>query len=127
MEVWPFSPETLPAAGAVAVAILAALLGFLVQRRRGAAGRRAIELRPAEPTPEPPPTGRVLGRALAKSRELVRLRLADVFGKDRELDAMLGALEEALVSADVGLATAARILKVVRSRCEGERTPSEAK
>jgi fused signal recognition particle receptor len=65
--------------------------------------------------------------ALAKSRETLRQRLADVFGGNRELGSLLESLEEVLLQADVGTKTTNRILATVRQRCAGDREPAEAK
>ena len=135
IESWPMSPEG-TIAGAVALAIALVGLLVLVFRRRSRTGSEPAEERPITGadvsvtelvTPPVPtsPAARLRG-ALAKSRETLRQRLADVFGQNRELDAILRSLEEALVSADVGIKTTTRILKTVRERCAGESEPAES-
>ena len=117
MESWALSPQVAIAAG-IAVAVLLVVLVVLVARRRAAAPARIAEA-PSEPVPTPvappPPPPRLRG-ALAKTREAFRQRLADAFGRNRELDALLGSLEEALLTADVGVRTTTRILQGVRSQ-----------
>jgi len=118
MESWALTPQVAIAAG-IAVALLLVVLVVLVVRRRRAAALPEVAQAPSEPpTPAsvaPPPVPRLRG-ALAKTREAFRQRLADAFGRNRELDALLGSLEEALLTADVGVRTTTRILQDVRAR-----------
>jgi fused signal recognition particle receptor len=102
-----------------AAAVLALLLGLLVWRRKRAPARPTAEVSvaPASPTDR-------LRAALDKSRAVLRRRLDEVFGQARELDALLAGLEEALVSADVGMRTTGQILGKVRAKCAGESAPS---
>jgi fused signal recognition particle receptor len=117
-------PVSVEAAIAVAVLVAIVALGALVRALRG---RRREALRePEAPAPVPPAAGRVLG-ALAKTRDALRRRLGEVFGRDRELGAMLASLEEVLLAADVGMPTTTRILQTVRDRCGSEREPGEAR
>jgi fused signal recognition particle receptor len=141
MQSWPIPPEAAIALG-VAVAFVVVLVVFLLLRRRRerAALREepedieAFAPEPAEPPPEavapapappPPPTAPTppaptgLRAALAKSRAAFRQRLADVFGRGRALDPLLESLEEALLSADVGIKTTSKILATVRARAAG--------
>jgi fused signal recognition particle receptor len=141
MQSWPIPPEVAIAL-AVAVAfvtIVVVVLFFLRRRREPTALREEpekieqIEPEPAEPPPEavapapapplppapPPPAPTGLRAALAKSRAVFRQRLADVFGRGRALDPLLESLEEALLSADVGIKTTSRILATVRARAAG--------
>src|SRR5882757_6739148 len=105
MGSWPVPPEM---AIAIAVALVVVAIVLVVVRR---GRRRPAEVEaeteptvePEELEPAPPPKG--LRGALAKSREALRQRLAAVFGGGRELDGWLELLEEALVSADVGVKT----------------------
>jgi fused signal recognition particle receptor len=111
---------------AIAIAVLAAvvMLGALVRALRGKRRAAAIALEP--PALIPPAVGRVPG-ALTKTRDALRRRLGEVFGRDRELGAILASLEEALLAADVGVPASTRILETVRARCGSERDPSVAK
>ncbi len=135
MQLWPMSPE---AVLLVVFAVIALIVLVLVRRRGrqpciGPAEKkpeRALPVaeKPEEAAPAPPlsPAAR-LRAALAESRGIFRQRLADVFGRNRELDAILASLEEALLSADVGVRTTTRILAAVRERCADDREPAESK
>jgi fused signal recognition particle receptor len=103
---------------------LVAVVVLVVRRRRSAAPAELEEPSPIERAPAPPAPIR---GALAKTRDALRQRLADVFGRGRELDAILGSLEEALLSADVGVRTTTRILETVRARSAANGAPDEAK
>ena len=116
-------PVSVEAAIAVAVLVAVVALGALVRALHGK--RREALCEPEAPPPIPPAAGRVLG-ALAKTRDALRRRLGEVFGRDRELGAMLASLEEVLLAADVGMPTTTRILQTVRDRCGSEREPAEA-
>ncbi len=155
MQSWPLSPDATTAGLAVLGVVLVVLLAVLLRgRAKSAEAPRQPETEPTEieidagaepaeveedeteepPLPEPaapaPPPLSAAARlrgALAKSRETLRQRLADVFGGNRELDAILESLEEALLIADVGVKTTSKILKTVRERCAGEKQPAESK
>jgi fused signal recognition particle receptor len=121
MQSWPGSAPTVAIIAALLVAVAVAILLVVLRRRRPAS---TIEKR-REEAGTPPPSAR-LRSALAKTREGFRQRLAEVFGRSRELDGILASLEEALLSADVGVRTTTRILQAVREECGGEREPAEA-
>ncbi|MBI2963355.1 MAG: signal recognition particle-docking protein FtsY [Deltaproteobacteria bacterium] len=134
MQLWPIPPE----AALLAALAVAVLLGLELRRRRRRPGAdavngiappaSAVEKKPeADPPAAQPSAALRLRAALSKSRDALRQRLADVFGRNREIDALLASLEEALLGADVGVRTTARILGVVRTRCAGDREPAPAK
>ncbi len=104
--------------GLGAIGLFALLLGGLLRRRH--VRNRALE-------PPAPPSAARLRAALAQSRDVLRHRLDKVLGQNREMDALLSGLEEALVSADVGIRTTTRILGVVREKCGGESAPSTSR
>ena len=120
MQSWPGSAPTVAIIAALLVAVVVAILFVGLRRRQPAS---TIEKRREEAGT--PPSAR-LRTALAKTREGFRQRLAEVFGRSRELDGILASLEEALLSADVGVRTTTRILQAVREQCGGEREPAEA-
>ena len=122
----PISLEAAIAAGVLLfVGIAARVARALRDRRRGRPGETEAPPHLEEPSP-PASVGRVRG-ALAKTRDRLRQRLDEVFGRDRELGAILGSLEEVLLAADVGVPTTNRILETVRTRCGSEREPGEMK
>ena len=125
MQLWPIPPQAAVAGGIVLVVALLVLLVWLVRRRR-LGPPPAAELPAPLEAPAPPPAPRLRG-ALAKTRDTLRQRLAEVFGRNRELDAILDSLEEALLSADVGVKSTARILDDVRARATSDGQPDEAK
>jgi len=124
MELWPIPPEAAIAIGVILVVALVAVVVLVLRRRRSVAPAELEEPSPIERAPAPPAPIR---GALAKTRDALRQRLADVFGRGRELDAILGSLEEALLSADVGVRTTTRILQTVRVRSATNGAPDEAK
>ncbi|MGH7818199.1 MAG: signal recognition particle receptor subunit alpha, partial [Candidatus Binatia bacterium] len=93
------------------------------ERRRREAAREAIPAPAREAPPPEPRRPRLLRAALAKSRDAFATRLEAVFGQPA-LEAMLPALEEAMVSADVGVPTSARILERLRRRFASAPKPS---
>ncbi len=122
----PISPEAAIAVCALVAALfVAAIVRALRVRGRLAPGESTEPL--LEKTPPPQVRVERVRGALAKTRGALRRRLADVFGGDRELDAILASLEEALLAADVGMPTTTRILATVRARCGSEREPTEAR
>ena len=122
----PISAEAAIAVCALVAALLVATMVRAVRaKRRGAPGER--EAPRLEPMPQAPVASERVRGALAKTRDALRRRLADVFGGDRTLDAILASLEEVLLAADVGIPTTTRILAAVRARCGSEREPTEAK
>src|SRR6266446_2980860 len=123
MQLWPIPLQAAVAGGIVFVVALLVLLVWLVRRRR-LGPPPAAELPAPLEAPPPPPAPRLRG-ALAKTRDTLRQRLAEVFGRNRELDAILGSLEEALLSADVGVKSTARILERVRARSAADGKPDE--
>jgi fused signal recognition particle receptor len=122
MQSWPGSAPTVGIIVTLFVAVAVAILFVVLRRRRPVS---TIEKRREEAGAPPPPAARLRG-ALAKTREGFRQRLAEVFGRSRELDGILASLEEALLSADVGVRTTTRILQAVREQCGGEGEPAEA-
>ncbi len=127
MESWPLPPAIVAAVAAVVLVAIGLLVSIARSRRREAVAPKAEERLEEAPAPATAAPAARLRTALAKTREGFRQRLADVFGRNRELDAILGALEEALLTADVGVRTTTRILGAVRERCAAEREPGEAK
>jgi fused signal recognition particle receptor len=120
MQSWPASAPTIAAVAAFLIAVVVAILLLVLRRRRPAP---TIEERPEEAA------GRAPGRlraALTKTGESFRHRLAEVFGGNREREAILSSLEEVLLGADVGVPTTTRILQSVREQCSAEREPAEA-
>jgi fused signal recognition particle receptor len=130
MPLWPIPAEVAPIAASILCALLVALL--LLRRRRAqpearaAGGPAAEEEAAAAALPEVPPA-RGLRGALAKTSEVFRRRLAEVFGTRREIEAVLASLEEALLGADVGMRSTARILEAVRRSSTDEREPDAAR
>ena len=120
MQSLPVSVEA-----AIAVGVVVAIVAIGAAVRAWRASRREAPRMPEQAPPLGPPAGRVRG-ALAKTRETLRRRLGEVFGRDRELGAMLASLEEVLLAADVGVPTTTRILRAVRDRCGSEHEPAEA-
>src|SRR5437867_3834483 len=118
MPPWPLSTPTIEAVAALLVVVVAALLLVFLRRRPAP----TIEKRPEEGVARP--VGRVRA-ALTKTGESFRQRLAEVFGGNREREAILSSLEEALLGADVGVPTTTRILQSVREQCSAEREPAE--
>jgi fused signal recognition particle receptor len=118
-------PVSLEAAIAIGLLVAVAALGAVVHALRTKRRAAPVELAAEAPPPMPLTTGRVRG-ALAKTRVALRRRLGEVFGRDRELDAILVSLEEVLLAADVGIPTTTRILQTVRARCGTKREPAEA-
>jgi fused signal recognition particle receptor len=106
---------------ALLVAVVATILLVVLRRRRAP----TIEERREEAVAPPPPAAR-LRAALTKTGESFRQRLAEVFGRNREREAVLASLEEALLGADVGVPTTTRILRSVREQCAAEPEPGEA-
>lgn len=106
-------------AALIAVAIAAAILvGLVFASRRRSLGDRtdAVESAPQGAPSGDPGLGGRLWEALSRTREALRSRLDDVF-RGRVVDeASLDALEEALLGADVGLPTAARLVGPLRER-----------
>ena len=139
MQPWPISPEAAIAFGIAVLFVVIVVVVLLLRRRREPPALpgepkeiEEVEAEPAEPPPEvtppapapppppaPPPAPTGLRAALAKSRAVFRQRLADVFGRGQALDPLLESLEEALISADVGIKTTSKILATVRSRVAG--------
>jgi fused signal recognition particle receptor len=124
MESWGITPQTALVAGVLAAVVLLVVLWVLVRRRRAAPPAMAEAPTAAEPTPAPA-VPRIRG-ALAKTREAFRQRLADAFGRNRELDGILGTLEEALLTADVGVRTTTRIVQNLRAQAVNG-VPDESK
>src|SRR5262245_57474969 len=118
-------PVSVEAAIAVAVLVAVVALGAVVRALRGKRRAAPVEPEAEPPPPIPPATGGGRG-ARAKTRDALRRRLGEVFGRDRELGAILASLEEVLLAADVGIPTTTRILQAVRARCGSEREPAEA-
>src|SRR5262249_34500918 len=120
MQSWLGSAPTIATVAAFLIAVLVAILLLVLRRRRSA------------PTIEEPPEVAVapvpgrLRAALTKTGESFRSRLAEIFGGNREREAILSSLEEALLGADVGVPTTARILQSVREQCSAECEPTEA-
>jgi fused signal recognition particle receptor len=131
MQLWPIPVEAAwIAASVLGVVLLTTVLLLLLRRRRRARERRepsppAMEVEEAAAREAPAP--RPLRGALAKTSDLLRRRLADVFGGGREREAVLASLEEALLAADVGMRTTTRILEAVRRDCAAEREPDAAR
>jgi fused signal recognition particle receptor len=122
----PISPEAAIAVCALVAALLiATMVRALRAKRHPAPGER--EAPRLEQKPQAQVASERVRGALAKTRDALRRRLADVFGGDRGLDAILASLEEVLLAADVGMPTTTRILAAVRARCGSEREPTEAK
>src|SRR5712691_1532187 len=63
---------------------------------------------------------RKLFGGLARTREDLGRRLTDALRGGRLDEAGLEAIEEALIGADVGVATAARVIEAVRERARGQ-------
>jgi fused signal recognition particle receptor len=123
----PVSPEAaLAVCALVAVTLGIAAVRALRSKRRGAPEKRAAPARLEEEPQAEVAAERVRG-GLAKTRDALRRRLAEVFRGDRKFDAMLSSLEEVLLAADVGVPTTAQILEVVRARCGSEPELTEAK
>ncbi len=123
----PISAEAALAVCAIVGVVLAvAAVRALRTKRREAPDRREAPSRLEEEPQAEVAAQRVRG-ALAKTRDALRRRLAEVFGADRKLDAILSSLEEVLLAADVGVPTTARILEIVRARCGSEPELTEAK
>jgi fused signal recognition particle receptor len=117
MQSWPWW-MTFAAVGALCFAVSAVTL-LVVRRRR----RRTTTIEARRAVSVAPPAR--LRKALTKTGEGFRQRLAEVFGRNREREAILASLEEVLVAADVGVPTTNRILQAVREQCATEREPSE--
>lgn len=66
------------------------------------------------PVPSAPPKRRTLGDRLAKSRDALGSRLRTVFGRGGLDQEFWDGLEEALISADIGITAAADIVTAVR-------------
>ncbi len=123
--------SSLPELGLGAAALLVALLWALVTRRRirerrvssvagGTVERSKVLVQvSAAKAPVVPSARERLRAALAKSREAFREKLEAALGHGRRVEEIYAALEEALVSADVGVRTTSRILTGVRRRCSG--------
>jgi fused signal recognition particle receptor len=107
------------AVAALLIAVVATILLVVLRRRRAP----TIEER-REQAVAPPPAR--LRSALTKTGESFRQRLAEIFGRNREREAILSSLEEVLLGADVGVPTTTRILRSVREHCAVEREPAEA-
>jgi fused signal recognition particle receptor len=121
----PISPEAAIAVCAlVAGLVVATIVRALRAWRRPAPSER--EEPRVEERPRPQVAAERVREALGKTRDALRRRLAEVFGGDRALDAILASLEEVLLAADVGVPTSARILAAVRAGCGSEREPTEA-
>jgi fused signal recognition particle receptor len=116
----PASAQTIAAVAAFFVAMVVVILLVVLGRRRRAP---TIEELPEEAIAQPPAR---LRAALTKTSESFRQRLAEVFGRNREREAILSSLEEALLGADVGVPTTTRILQAVREQCATQREPVEA-
>jgi fused signal recognition particle receptor len=96
----------------VAVLVVAGLLGYFIQHRsdRSLDYRRELDDEPAETVP----TTRTLGDRLAKTRDSLGRALRSAFGRGDLNDAFWADLEDALVSADVGVTGAGDIVAAVR-------------
>jgi len=121
----PFSMP--PEAAIAAVLVLVVILVVLVvarRRRERVAALPAPEVEVPAPAAVAPPVPKIRG-ALAKTRDALRQRLAEAFGRGRAIEPLLESLEEVLLAADVGMKTTSRILETVRQRLRDENEPSE--
>jgi fused signal recognition particle receptor len=71
------------------------------------------------PSPLPSSLADVLRQALSRSRVALRDRFDAIFGAAKNDDSLFEELEEALISADVGVATTTRILEDLRIHAKG--------
>jgi fused signal recognition particle receptor len=76
---------------------------------------------PPVPRPAAPSPAARLRTALAKTRDLLRTRIDEALRGTPDREQALAALEEVLVSADVGIKATQRILERIRSETRGER------
>jgi len=96
--------------GVIVAVVLLAVVGWVVVSRRSG-GPSA----PAPPGLAPPPTPpRPLGERLARTRHAVGDRLGNLFGRGRIDEEFWSELEEALITGDVGVATASGVVGRVR-------------
>ncbi|HVN84368.1 MAG TPA: signal recognition particle-docking protein FtsY [Candidatus Binatia bacterium] len=112
----PPSPELLLGA-ALAVLIVSLAIALFTTRRQPAP--TAVERRaggPAQPPPVPASPWAAFRAGLSKTRHALGARVRDAFGRDRTLDSWLTDLEEALILADVGMATTQRLMAALRRR-----------
>ncbi len=116
------NPEAVLVAAAVAALLAALLLAGLLtalvrwRRRRSRAATTAESATGAAPAAVAAAAPASFRAGLAKTRHLLGDRLGSLLGRDRELGAWLDDLEEALIIADVGVATTQRLLAGVRRR-----------
>jgi fused signal recognition particle receptor len=113
----PIGPELIAGLTAGGLLVVGGLIAWLWRRSRG----------PAEvSTPAGAPTGvreeiittpwATFRSGLSKTRQAFGTRLRDVLRRDRTLDAWLSDLEEALILADVGMATTQCLIGSLRKR-----------
>jgi len=111
----------LAAAAAAAVATLIAFVVWRHRRARAGAGPRAARRADLESVPEAPSASERLRRGLAATRQRLAAQLDGVLGRGpRPLGAVLGDLEEVLISADVGVGTTRALLEPLRSLAGGQ-------
>src|SRR5262249_59410103 len=111
----------LAAAAAAAVATLIAFVVWRHRRARAGAGSRAARRADLESVPEAPSASERLRRGLAATRQRLAAQLDGVLGRGpRPLGAVLGDLEEVLISADVGVGTTRALLEPLRSLAGGQ-------
>ena len=104
----------------VVAALVVAVIGIVVTRRRGAPTEVVTPQREIAPAPEPTATVRLRQR-LAKSRRAMGDRLTALLSRDAFDAEFWDELEESLIAADVGVAAASDV--VAKVRAEG---PSDA-
>lgn len=105
---------------ALSVALgLLVILGFVVFALRRSKAKAASGSSDASTVLKTPAVGRALGDRLAKSRDSFGRALRSVFGQGAMGGAFWSDLEDALVSADVGVSGAAEIVGAVRASDPG--------
>ena len=109
----PFSPESIWAAILLMAAMAAGAGVWLVRRRRRRAERPPAT---APVTIGPPAVAAVLRATLATTRRGLLDRLQGAWGGGRDVDTRLAALEELLLSADVGVKVTQQLLGALRPR-----------
>jgi fused signal recognition particle receptor len=99
----------------LAIVVVAAIVLLVLRRRSRPPAAGAPSAAPsAAPSVPAPARRRSLGDRLAKTRHAIGGRLAAMRGRDHLDDAYWEGMEEALVAADVGVATATEVVEEVK-------------
>ncbi|MBI1813407.1 MAG: signal recognition particle-docking protein FtsY [Deltaproteobacteria bacterium] len=112
----PLGPELIAGLTAGGLLVFGGLIAWLSRRARGRAELSAPAHGHTETRDEATAPWATFRSGLSKTRQVFGTRLRDVLGRDRTREAWLNDLEEALILADVGMATTQGLIRSLRKR-----------